>query len=51
MKKRHGLEQIVRQPREADARLAAGVSIPEVAGQLGISESRPPAAGGTSTAG
>ncbi len=38
MKKRHTPEQIVRKLREADAQLAAGASIPEVARQLGISE-------------
>ncbi len=38
MKKRHAPEQIVRKLREADAELAAGASIPEVARKLGISE-------------
>jgi putative transposase len=38
MKKRHTPEQIVRKLREADAQIAAGASIPEVARQLGISE-------------
>ena len=38
MKKRHTPEQIVRKLREADAQLAAGASIPEVARQLGISQ-------------
>lgn len=38
MKKRHTPEQIVRKLREADAELAAGVSVPEVARRLGISE-------------
>ncbi len=38
MKKRHTPEQIVRKLREADAQLAAGASIPEVARKLGISE-------------
>ncbi len=38
MKKRHTPEQIVRKLREADAQFAAGVPIPEVARQLGISE-------------
>ena len=38
MKKRHTPQQIVRKLREADAQLAAGVPIPEVARQLGISE-------------
>jgi putative transposase len=38
MKKRHTSEQIVRKLREADAQLAAGVPIPEVARQLGVSE-------------
>ena len=38
MKKRHTPEQIVRKLREADAELAAGASIPEVARKLGISE-------------
>jgi transposase-like protein len=38
MKKRHSPEQIVRKLREADEKLAAGASVPEVARQLGISE-------------
>jgi putative transposase len=38
MKKRHTPEQIVRKLREADAELAAGASVPEVARRLGISE-------------
>ncbi len=38
MKKRHTPEQIVRKLRQADAELAAGTSIPEVARKLGISE-------------
>jgi putative transposase len=39
MKKRHTPEQIVRKKlREADAELAAGTSVPEVARRLGISE-------------
>jgi putative transposase len=38
MKKRHTPEQIVRKLREADAELAAGASIPEVARKLGIGE-------------
>jgi putative transposase len=38
MKKRHTPEQIVRKLRQADQKLAAGTSIPEVARQLGISE-------------
>lgn len=38
MKKRHTLEQIVRMLREADAELAAGTSVPEIARKLGISE-------------
>ena len=38
MNKRHAPEQIVRKLREADEKLAAGASIPEVARQLGISE-------------
>jgi transposase-like protein len=38
MKKRHTPEQIVRKLRDADAELAAGTSIPEVARKLGISE-------------
>ncbi len=38
MKKRHTPEQIVRKLREADAELAAGASLPEVARKLGISE-------------
>jgi putative transposase len=38
MKKRLTPEQIVRKLREAEAELAAGVSVPEVARKLGISE-------------
>jgi putative transposase len=38
MKKRHTPEQIARMLREADAELARGASIPEVARRLGISE-------------
>jgi putative transposase len=38
MKKRHTPEQIVRKLREAESELAAGVSVPEVARRLGISE-------------
>ncbi len=38
MKKRHTPEQIVRKLREADAQIAAGTSVPEVARRLGISE-------------
>ena len=38
MKKRHTPEQIVRKLREAEAKLAVGVSVPEVARRLGISE-------------
>ena len=38
MKNRHTPEQIVRKLRQADAELAAGASIPEVARRLGISE-------------
>ena len=38
MKKRHTQEQIVRMLRQADAELAAGASVPEVARELGISE-------------
>ena len=38
MKKRHTPEQIVRKLREADAQIATGAPIPEVARQLGISE-------------
>ena len=38
MKKRHTPEQIVRKLREADAELAAGASISDVARKLGISE-------------
>ena len=38
MKKRHTPEQIVRKLREAEAELAAGISVPEVARRLGISE-------------
>ena len=38
MGKRHSPEQIVRKLRQAESRLAAGASIPEVARGLGISE-------------
>jgi putative transposase len=38
MKKRHTPEQIVRKLRQADAELAAGTSVPEVARRFGISE-------------
>jgi putative transposase len=38
MNKRHTPQQIVRKLREADAQLATGVPMPEVARQLGISE-------------
>src|SRR5829696_1443845 len=38
MKKRHTPQQIVRMLREADAELAAGASVPEIARKLGISE-------------
>ena len=38
MKKRHTPEQIVRKLHEADEKLAAGASVPEVARQLCISE-------------
>ena len=38
MKKRHTPEQIVRKMRGAEAELDAGVSSPEVARKLGISE-------------
>jgi hypothetical protein len=38
MGKRHSPEQIVRKLRQAEARLAAGASVPEAARDLGISE-------------
>jgi putative transposase len=38
MGKRHSPEQIVRKLRQAEARLAAGASIPQAARELGISE-------------
>jgi transposase-like protein len=38
MKKRHSPEQIVRKLHQADEMLASGVSVPEVARELGISE-------------
>jgi transposase-like protein len=38
LKKRHTSEQIVRKLREAEAKLAAGSSVPETARELGISE-------------
>ncbi len=51
MKKRHTPEQIVRKLRQAaDAQLAEGASIPEVAKRLGVSAKRPSIAGGISTA-
>jgi transposase-like protein len=37
-KTRHTPEQIVRMLREAEAKLAAGSSVPEIARELGISE-------------
>ena len=37
MGKRHSPEQIVRKLRQAEGRLAAGASVPEVARELGIS--------------
>ena len=38
MGKRHSPEQIVRTLRQAEAKLATGNSVPEVARDLGISE-------------
>jgi len=38
MGKRHSPEQIVRKLRLAEARLAAGATVPEVARELSISE-------------
>jgi putative transposase len=38
MKKRHTPEQIVRMLRQAEAELAVGASVPEIAKRLGISE-------------
>ena len=38
MGKRHSAEQIVRMLRQAEAKLAAGASVPEAARELGISE-------------
>ena len=38
MGKRHSPEQIVRKLRQAEARLAAGATVPEAARKLGISE-------------
>ncbi len=38
MKKRHTPEQIVRKLHQADQKLALGVSVPEVARELGVSE-------------
>ncbi len=38
MGKRHSPEQIIRKLRDAEAKLAAGRSVPEVARDLGISE-------------
>jgi transposase len=37
-KTRHTPEQIIRKLREAEAKLASGTSVPEVARELGISE-------------
>lgn len=37
-RKRHTPEQIIRKLRDAEARLASGATIPEVAKELGISE-------------
>ena len=37
-KTRHTLQQIVRMLREAEAKLAAGSSVPEIARELGISK-------------
>jgi putative transposase len=37
-RKRHKPEQIIRKLREAEARLAGGATIAEVAGELGVSE-------------
>ncbi len=51
MKKRHSPEQIVRKLRQADEKLAAGASVPEVARQLGVSEATYHRAGETVTAG
>jgi transposase-like protein len=38
MNKRHSPEQIVRNLRQADEKLALGASLPEVARELGVSE-------------
>jgi putative transposase len=38
MKKRHTPEQIIRMLRQAEAELAAGASVPEIAKRLEISE-------------
>jgi hypothetical protein len=38
MGKSHSLGQIIRKLRQADAKLAAGATIPEVVRELGISE-------------
>jgi putative transposase len=38
MGKRHSPEQIVRKLRQAEAKLAGGATVPEVARDLGISE-------------
>ena len=38
MNKRHTPEQIVRMLRQAEAELAVGASVPEIAKRLGISE-------------
>jgi putative transposase len=38
MGKRHSPEQIVRKLRDAEARLAGGASVPQIARELGISQ-------------
>jgi putative transposase len=37
-KNRHTPEQIIRKLRQAEAKLAAGASVPEIARELGVSE-------------
>ena len=48
---RHAPEQIIRKLREAEARPAAEISVPEAARGPGISEAPPSTVGETATAG
>lgn len=49
--KRHSPQQIVHKLRQAEARLSAGASIPEICRELGISARRPTIVGETNMAG